>query len=80
MSRTRRHLQAGTRPESGVLLEVEDLKTYFETALGVVKAVDGVSFSLARGPVARHRGRVRFGQDHPLPLDHGPAAQAQHHP
>jgi peptide/nickel transport system ATP-binding protein len=30
-------------------LEVEDLRTYFETALGVVKAVDGVSFSLARG-------------------------------
>ncbi len=49
MSRTRRHLQAGTRPESGVLLEVEDLKTYFQTAIGVVKAVDGVSFSLARG-------------------------------
>ena len=49
MSRTRRHLQVGTRPESGVLLEVEDLKTYFQTALGVVKAVDGVSFSLTRG-------------------------------
>jgi peptide/nickel transport system ATP-binding protein len=49
MSRTRRHLQVGTRPESGVLLEVEGLKTYFQTALGVVKAVDGVSFSLTRG-------------------------------
>jgi peptide/nickel transport system ATP-binding protein len=49
MSRTRRHLQTGTRPEAGLLLEVEDLRTHFETALGIVKAVDGVSFSLARG-------------------------------
>ena len=37
------------RAYAGPLLEVEDLRTYFETALGVVKAVDGVSFSLARG-------------------------------
>ena len=32
-----------------MLLEVENLRTYFETVLGVVKAVDGVSFSLPRG-------------------------------
>ncbi len=31
------------------LLEVEDLKTHFHTPRGVVKAVDGVSFSLERG-------------------------------
>jgi oligopeptide/dipeptide ABC transporter ATP-binding protein len=31
------------------LLHVEDLKTYFFTARGVVKAVDGVSFSIDRG-------------------------------
>ena len=31
------------------LLEVEGLKTYFDTLDGVVKAVDGVSFSLNRG-------------------------------
>ena len=37
------------RAYAGPLLEVEGLRTYFETALGVVKAVDGVSFSLARG-------------------------------
>jgi oligopeptide transport system ATP-binding protein len=31
------------------LLEVKDLRTYFETEDGVVKAVDGVSFALKRG-------------------------------
>ena len=31
------------------LLEVRDLKTYFFTDEGIVKAVDGVSFGLARG-------------------------------
>lgn len=32
-----------------LLLKVEDLKTYFFTSRGVVKAVDGVSFSLDEG-------------------------------
>ncbi len=32
-----------------VLLRVKDLKTYFYTQDGVVKAVDGISFELARG-------------------------------
>ncbi|HSF04601.1 MAG TPA: ATP-binding cassette domain-containing protein, partial [Methylomirabilota bacterium] len=31
------------------LLEVRDLKTYFFTRRGTVKAVDGVSFSLSPG-------------------------------
>ena len=31
------------------LLEIRDLKTYFYTEKGVVKAVDGVSFSVAHG-------------------------------
>jgi len=34
-----------------VILKVEDLRTYFFTTQGVVKAVDGVSFSLGKGEV-----------------------------
>src|SRR5918911_50805 len=33
----------------GLLLEVKDLRTYFETEDGLVKAVDGISFQLQRG-------------------------------
>ena len=43
------HLQAEGRIESGVLLEVDDLRTYFRTERGLVRAVDGVTFSLDRG-------------------------------
>jgi peptide/nickel transport system ATP-binding protein len=31
------------------LLEVQDLQTYFRTDDGIVKAVDGVSFSIEKG-------------------------------
>ncbi len=34
---------------NGNLLEVKDLRTYFETEDGLVKAVDGISFNLKRG-------------------------------
>jgi oligopeptide transport system ATP-binding protein len=33
----------------GQLLEVRDLRTYFETEDGIVKAVDGITFGLKRG-------------------------------
>ena len=36
---------------SDTLLKVSGLKTYFFTASGVSKAVDGVSFELKRGEV-----------------------------
>ncbi len=48
-TRTRNSLQASRRDSAGPLLEVDNLHTSFETALGVVRAVDGVSFTLARG-------------------------------
>src|SRR6266513_4502514 len=34
---------------NGILLEVKDLRTYFNTEDGEVKAVDGISFQLRRG-------------------------------
>jgi peptide/nickel transport system ATP-binding protein len=40
---------AGAGPVKGALLEVRDLHVSFPTDDGLVKAVDGVSFSLARG-------------------------------
>ena len=38
-----------TRIQTEVVLEVEDLRTYFRTRWGTVKAVDGISFDLRRG-------------------------------
>src|SRR6476619_2666502 len=35
--------------KNGNLLEVKDLRTYFQTEDGLVKAVDGISFNLKRG-------------------------------
>ena len=40
---------AGTRGGQGPLLDVRDLRTYFKTDDGIVKAVDGISFSVERG-------------------------------
>ncbi len=37
---------AAALPEKDLVLEVEDLRTYFSTRWGTVKAVDGVSFNL----------------------------------
>jgi oligopeptide/dipeptide ABC transporter ATP-binding protein len=37
------------RPEGETVLEVKDLRTYFDTPRGTVRAVNGVSFSLDRG-------------------------------
>jgi peptide/nickel transport system ATP-binding protein len=39
---------AGTATE-GALLEVQDLRTWFRTPRGIVRAVDGVTFDLERG-------------------------------
>jgi peptide/nickel transport system ATP-binding protein len=41
--------QASSRSDDGPLLQVTDLKTHFQTPRGIVRAVDGVTFSLGRG-------------------------------
>ena len=47
-ARARRVLTAPT-PQDGPLLVIDDFRTHFDTPAGLVKAVDGVTFSLDRG-------------------------------
>jgi oligopeptide/dipeptide ABC transporter ATP-binding protein len=42
-------MAASAKANGNVVLEVQDLRTYFRTRWGTVKAVDGVSFTLDRG-------------------------------
>jgi peptide/nickel transport system ATP-binding protein len=42
-------LQTEGRQSEGILLDVQDLRTHFRTDRGLVRAVDGVSFTLERG-------------------------------
>ena len=53
------------------LLRVSDLQTHYTSFGGarVVKAVDGISFTLARRRDDRARRRVGLRQDHDLPVD-----------
>ena len=49
------------------LLNVNDLKKVYTTRLGgaKVQALAGVSFTVGRGGVCGHYGRIGLGQDHP---------------
>ncbi len=42
-------METNNNKQTKQLLEVKDLKTYFKTDAGVVKAVDGISFTLSEG-------------------------------
>ena len=42
-------IHASTRETDGPLLELEDVRTHFQTPRGLVRAVDGVSLKLERG-------------------------------
>ena len=46
---TRSERRAPARPAAKPVLEVRDLQTQFFTDAGIVRAVDGVSFSVAAG-------------------------------
>ncbi len=51
-----------TGDEPPVVLDVEDLRTYFFTYQGVVKALDGVSFQLRRGETTGLVGETGCGK------------------
>ena len=70
---------APLQPQAPIVVETDDLKVWFPIKRGVlrkvvghIKAVDGVSHRGAQGRDARHRRRIRLGQDHARPRD--PAA------
>ena len=63
MTETRSRTGADVRPGAGeTILDVRDLRVYYHTRAAPVKAVDGVSFDLARGRAARTGRRVGVGQ------------------
>ena len=76
MPARRRRSRAAPAP---IILEVRDLVTHFPVRNGVVKAVDGVSFTLAARQDALHRRRKRLGQERDRALDPADRRRARPH-
>jgi peptide/nickel transport system ATP-binding protein len=53
---------SATAPDTNVILDVRDLKTYFFTYDGVVKALDGVTFKIRRGETTGLVGETGCGK------------------
>ncbi|ETW96495.1 MAG: hypothetical protein ETSY2_46275 [Candidatus Entotheonella gemina] len=52
-----------------IVLDVQNLRTHFETRWGTVKAVDGVSFTLRRGETLGIVGESGCGKSVHIPSD-----------
>ena len=52
----------GSKMQKKTILEVRDLKTYFNVGTSVVKAVDGVSFDLNAGEITAIVGESGSGK------------------
>ena len=65
------------RAPGAPLLTVRDLRSYLATDQGVVRAVDGVSFTVGEAEILGIVGGERFRQVGHLPDDRGP--HADHH-
>ena len=61
------HLHASTRDTDAPLLQVTDLRTHFHTERGLVRSVDGVSFTVDRGggkkPLVAQWGGISLARD-----------------
>ena len=73
--RVNEHLGVSEPTPASRCSSVDDLKTHFRTDRGLVRAVDGVTFSLERGKALGIVGESGSGKTVLQPIDHGSAAR-----